>query len=87
MFNSKNFKIVLSYNGHDYLVDTFSCTKCRSIMQCDKNADCKLYNYLKERMPNTRIDEGNTIKIQSDNYDRSIVLINRAIKLRKHRIR
>lgn len=87
MLIHEKIKIVILDNNVSVFADKFSCADCRSAIQCKSTENCKLFNYIKERMPESRIDETNIITIPTKDYDRTVTLVKRAIKLRKHRIR
>ncbi len=88
MFAYKKIKIVVSdNNNHTAFADKFCCSECREALTCKPEDSCKLYNYISQRLPNSSFDENNVITIKTDDYDKALTLVKRAIKLRKHRIR
>lgn len=86
LFNEK-IKIIILDNNEPVFTGKFACSDCRSAIKCKSTEKCKLFGYINERMPDSRIDEGNVITIKTNDYNRAKTLVTRAIKLRKHRIR
>ena len=87
MLIHEKIKIVVLDNNVPVFAGRFSCAECRSAMQCKSTDNCKLFNYIKGRLPDSHIDETNVITIPTNDYNRTITLVKRAIKLRKHRVR
>lgn len=87
MFINGKIKIQIDKDGDSQLFETMNCNSCRSAIECDSAAKCKLYNYLKQRLPNSSIDANNVITIKADDLNKTEMIIRRAIRLRKHRIR
>ncbi len=87
MLTDKKMKIVIENNNEHIFVDKLACIDCRAFTTCKPTDTCKLYNYLHQRISDTSLDADNVITIKAKDYDKTITLIKRAIKLRKHRIR
>ena len=87
MFINGKIKIQIEKDGNSQFFGTMNCNSCRSAIECNSAAKCKLYNYLKHRLPNSSIDANNVITIKTDDFDKAATMIKRAIRLRQHRIR
>ena len=85
MIFNKKLDIVISNDNQTVFVDRMTCVECRNFMNCNQMDNCKVYEYIQQRLPNTTLNEYDVIQINTKDYNKAITVVKRAIRLRSYK--